>query len=82
VKINGRYLSWILDGGGKAFPPIPPPPPHGKNTFTHCTRKYEPESQSECVKDKHFININFVVLPKDDLSGELAFENYCDCPFY
>jgi hypothetical protein len=46
------------------------------------TKTYELESQSENVEEKPRININFVVLPKDDSTGELVSENYCDCPFY
>jgi hypothetical protein len=31
---------------------------------------YEPGSQSECVEEKNPININFVILPKYDSTGQ------------
>ena len=58
-------------------------PPHPGNIplYPLHRKAYEPESQSECAEEKNRININVVVLPKDDSTGELASKNYCDCLF-
>jgi hypothetical protein len=53
---------------GEDLPSLIPP---GKSPVYPLDRKvHEAESQSECVEEKNPINIHFVMLPKDDSTGQ------------